>query len=309
MHIQFAIMQNMDWDIFRYVVAVVDSGSAVSAARSLGVNSSTVLRKITKFEEENGIRLFERRQTGYAPTVECAAVVEAARQIEQSVAGISRDILGRDLRLEGRLSVTTTDTLLKAVLAPHIASFKALHPRIQLDISVTNIRLNLTRHDADVAIRASNRPPDALVGQRVSDVALCIYGPKDLAKTLGSNPDLATLKEQDWIGVGDALAGSPVGNWMNEHIPTDRIGVTTDTFVAIRDCVLSGCGIAVLPCCLGDRTADLDRIGPPIPEMQTALWILTHADVRGAARVKAFNDHMTKSLRLEAHYLDGSACP
>ena len=121
-------MQNIDWDIFRFVVAVADKGSAVSAAESLGVNASTVLRKITRFEEENGICLFERRQTGYSPTVECAAVVEAARQIEQSVAGISRDILGRDLRLEGSVTVTTTDSFLNSILARHIATFSALYP-------------------------------------------------------------------------------------------------------------------------------------------------------------------------------------
>ena len=131
-------MQNIDWDIFRFVVAVADKGSAVSAAQSLGVNASTVLRKIGKFEEENGIRLFERRQTGYSPTVECAAVVEAARQIEQSVASISRDILGRDLRLEGRVTVTTTDSLLNSVLAPHISAFSRRNPRIQIEVSVTN---------------------------------------------------------------------------------------------------------------------------------------------------------------------------
>ncbi len=300
-------MQNIDWDIFRFVMAVADSGSAVSAAQRLGVNASTVLRKISRFEDENGIRLFERRQTGYTPTVECAAVVEAARQIEQSVSGISRDILGRDLRLEGRLSVTTTDSLLKAVLAPHLTAFKALHPRIHLDISVTNSRLNLTRHDADIAIRASRRPPDALVGQRVADLAFAIYGLPGDAARLPDVPRVADLKGFHWVGTGDALAGSPVGAWMKENVPPEAIVMTADTFVAVRDCARAGAGLAIMPCCLGDRTKGLARIGEPVAAMQTGLWILTHADVRSAARVKAFNDHMTRALRAEADLLAGTA--
>lgn len=299
-------MQSFDWDIFRYVMAVADSGSAVSAAQRLGVNASTVLRKISKFEEKNGIRLFERRQTGYTPTVECAAVVEAARQIEQSVAGISRDILGRDLRLEGRLSVTTTDSLLNAVLAPHLATFKALHPRIKIDITVTNMRLNLTRHDADVAIRASRKPPDVLVGQRVADLAFAVYGLPPDADGLPNNPKIADLKGLRWVGTGDALAGSPVGAWIGENIPKDAIAITADSFVAVRECILAGAGVSVLPCCLGDRTRELVRIGGPVAAMQSALWILTHADVRSAARVKAFNEHMTRALRGDSDLLEGA---
>lgn len=299
-------MQNIDWDIFRYVMAVADGGSAVAAAQRLGVNASTVLRKISKFESENGIRLFERRQTGYTPTVECAAVVEAARQIEQNVADISRDILGRDLRLEGRLSVTTTDTLLKTVLAPHIATFKALHPRIRIDISVTNMRLNLTSHDADVAIRASRNPPDALVGQKVAELAFAVYGLPAHAADLPERPPTSDLNGAPWVGIGEALAGSPVGAWMKENVSPNSIAVSADTFVAIRDCVLAGAGLAVLPCCLGDQSAGLVRIGPPVAAMQSALWVLTHADVRSAARVKAFNDHMVRALRADAELLEGT---
>ncbi len=299
-------MQNIDWDIFRFVVAVADKGSAVSAAESLGVNASTVLRKITRFEEENGIRLFERRQTGYSPTVECAAVVEAARQIEQSVAGISRDILGRDLRLEGRVTVTTTDSLLNSVLARHIATFSTRHPRIHIEVSVTNTRLNLTRHDADVAIRATRRPPDALVGQRVADLAFGIYATVEIAKGLPANARSGDFKNLSWVGIGDALAGSPVGLWLEEHVAPSAIVMTADTFVAVRDCAASGAGLAVMPCCLGDQSPGLVRVSGPIAEMQTGLWILTHPDVRSASRVKAFNEHMTRALRAETELLEGT---
>tara|TARA_R110002126_G_scaffold291784_1_gene458148 strand:- start:77760 stop:78668 length:909 start_codon:yes stop_codon:yes gene_type:complete len=298
-------MQNLNWDIFRFVMAVADSGSAVAAAERLGVNASTVLRTINRFELDNGIRLFERRQSGYAPTIECAAVVEAARQIEQCVAGINRDILGRDLRLEGRLTVTSTDSLLKSVLAPHINSFIALHPQIHVDVSVTNSRLNLTRQDADVAIRASKKPPDTLVGQRVSDLAFAIYASPSIGEAVSSQGQAEYFSRMRWVGIGDTLAASPVGDWMKRHVPPEAIAIKADSFVAIENFATAGAGLAVLPCCLGDQSKKLVRVTPPIAEMQTALWVLTHADIRGAARVKAFNEHMTRALRDQSDLLCG----
>ncbi|WP_136659046.1 LysR family transcriptional regulator [Nitratireductor sp. XY-223] len=299
-------MQNPDWDIFRYVIAVADSGSAVAAAERLGVNATTVLRRIAKFEAENGVRLFERRQSGYRPTVECAAVVEAARKIEQNVTAINRDLLGRDLRLEGQLAVTTTDSLLVSLLAPLIQTFIARHPQIQVDVSVTNSRLNLTKQDADVAIRASKMPPDTLVGQRVSGLVFAVYGADALVDGANGKRE-RVLRKARWVGIGEALAASPVGDWLARNVVSDRIAMTADTFVAVRDCALAGVGVAVLPCCLGDTSRGLVRVTDPIREMDTSLWVLTHSDIRGAARVKAFNEYITRELRAKSPLLEGMA--
>lgn len=301
-------MQNMDWDIFRLVIAVADGGSAVAAAQRLGVNASTVLRRISRFEQENGLRLFERRQSGYTPTAECEAVIRTAREIEQSVAGIGRDLLGRDLRLEGKLTVTTTDALLEAVVAPLLVQFSQLHPQIELAVSVTTSRLNLSLQDADVAVRASKLPPQTLVGQRVSGLAFTAYGLPGLIAELPRGRR-AKLQNAPWVGIGDALRGSPVGAWMEKNVPADRILLTGDTFVATHACAVSGGGLAVLPCCLGDRSRKLVRVMPPPEDMMTSLWVLTHADVRNAARVKAFNEFMSRGLRGKADLIEGRAGP
>ncbi len=306
MHIQSAIMQNMDWDIYRFIMAVADNGSAVAAAEILGVNSTTVLRRINRFEEENAIRLFERKQSGYRPTAECVAVVEAARHIELGIAGINRDILGRDMRLEGRLRITTTDTMLCAVLAPHFRRFGELYEQIRLDVSVTNTRLNLTRQDADIAIRPSKNPPGTLVGQRVSGLGFGAYAttanvPAGKGKTLFQN-----MRHCSWVGPGETLAASPVGSWMEKYVARESVALTADTFVAMRDCAAAGAGLAVLPCCLGDQSLALKRVLSPISEMDTSLWVLTHADIRNAARVKAFNEFIAKALREQTKLLEGT---
>lgn len=298
-------MQNAGWDIFRYVIAVAEAGSAVAAAERLGVNASTVLRRISRFEEENGIRLFERRQSGYRPTAACTAVVEVARGIEKSVADISRDLLGRDFRLEGRLTVTTTDSLLFSVLAPLIDEFSRQHPMIRIDISVTTTRLNLTRQDADVAIRASKHPPDTLVGQRVSGLAFAVYGAAAQLANMSGEQRRGLMEDARWVGIGQALSGSMVGSWMTANVPAEKIAMTADTFVAMHDCAAAGAGLAVLPCCVGDRSRAVLRVTPPVPAMDTSLWVLTHADIRNAARIKAFMEHITRALRSQSDCLEG----
>lgn len=298
-------MHNADWDIFRLIIAVADSGSAVAAAARLGVNPSTVLRRIAKFEEKNGIRLFDRRQTGYTPTLQCAAVVETARLMEQNVNDISRDILGSDLRLEGTVSFTTTDTFLESLLAPSLAQFARLQPQIRVEVTVTNSRLNLTRHDADVALRASSQPPESLIGQRISSLEFGIYGEHHWVEQESLSTKNVQLQSLPWIGAGESLSGSPVGKWIAENVPESAIVLSVDTFPAMMACAEAGTGLAVLPCCLGDRKATLTRIGEPVAAMRSSLWLLTHKGYRNAARVRAFVDFIAPALRANRPLLEG----
>ena len=294
-------MHTLNWDVLKIIIAVADNGSTVAAASKLGVNASTVQRRIVKFENENGVQLFDRRLQGYTPTVAGRALVEAARGIEDSINSINRDILGLDLRLEGRLSVTTTDTLLQAVLPKHLASFAEKYPKIDLDITVTNNRLDLSKQDADVAIRPSLGPPEDLFGQRVSGLGFGVYGLRKF-----TDEDKGDIRHNSlWIGVGSILADSHVGHWLVRHVPQANITMKADSFPVIAELAKAGCGLAVLPCCLGDQERALQQLAIPTKELSTSLWILTHADTRHAARVKAFTDLVSALLRGDSQLLEG----
>ena len=149
----------VNWDDLRFVLAVADHGSVAAAARRLGVNHTTVLRRMHAFEESQKIRLFERLPTGYVLTAEGEQLVAAARSIDDTVTGLERRIAGRDLKLEGVIRVTTTDTFMASMLPPHLADFRKKHPRIAIELALTNSRLNLTKRDADVAIRPARELP------------------------------------------------------------------------------------------------------------------------------------------------------
>ncbi len=149
---------NLAWDDFRLVKAIADHHGLTGAAAALGVNHSTVFRRLGQIEEQVGLQLFERRKTGYVATVAGVEMAMLAARVEDDVAAFSRRLAGRDLAPSGELRITTTDTLYLNLLLPIFAAFRALHPAIRLDIVIGNQALNLSKRDADIAIRASDAP-------------------------------------------------------------------------------------------------------------------------------------------------------
>ena len=255
----------MNWDDLRYVLAVADHGSVASAARRLGVNHTTVLRRLHAFEEAKKIRLFERLSTGYVLTAEGEQLIAAARSIDDTVAALERRIAGRELKLEGVIRVTTTDTFMISVLPRHLASFRERHPRIAIELALTNSRLNLTKRDADVAIRPARELPAPLIGERVCDVGFAVYGAESY---LDGRPADIFAAGHAWLGGDEMLANAPVVRWMSRQVPSARIAFRADSFVALHHAAAAGLGLATLPCCLGDQDPALRRLEGPKEDLQ-----------------------------------------
>jgi DNA-binding transcriptional LysR family regulator len=288
----------IDWDDLRYVLAVADSGSLNRAASTLRVNRTTVLRRINAFERKHGVRLFERLPSGYTLTDNGNEILAAARGFESAIVSLERKLAGQDLRAEGRVRVTTTDTLLLSVLQLPLAAFKQEHPAITIDVTTSNAFANLSKRDADVAIRPAIDPPEFLMGRRISSVAFAVYA--------AARPEAAgDLAGERWIGPDDTLADTSVARWMRSAMPSVRPHMRTDSLVAMRELCAAGAGLAALPCYLGDSDARLVRMRPPIAEMTTALWVLTHPDLARTARVRLLMDHVSTALGKQRSLLEG----
>jgi DNA-binding transcriptional LysR family regulator len=288
------IAKPIDWDDLRFVLAVADSGSLNRAASALRVNRTTVLRRINAFERKHGVRLFERLPSGYTLTDAGNEILAAARGFENAIVSIERKLAGQDLRAEGLVRVTTTDTLLTSVLAAPLATFKQKQPGITLDVTTSNAFANLSKRDADVAIRPAIDPPEFLMGRRISAVAFAVYA----ASTLDASAER-------WIGPDDTLAGTSVARWMRSAMPSVRPDIRADSLVSMRELCAAGAGVAALPCYLGDSDARLVRVRPPIAEMTTALWVLTHPDLARTARVRLLMDHVSAALGRQRSLLEG----
>ncbi len=297
----------MNWDDLQYILAVHEHGSAIAAAKKLGVNPTTIQRRIIGFEEAQSVHLFERRPSGYTATSECLALIDEVRLIRDSTSRISREILGRDLRLEGRIAVTSTESIINQQVALHIRSFRQQHPDIDIELTLTNTRLNLSRQDADVAIRPSLKPQDTLVGQNVCKLVFAIYGtPELLSMHFEGEPEFEMLNhELPWLGLGDALSGSPAYAWMRDHVSSGQVRVSSDTFSSVATLAEQGLGLALLPCMVGDARKGLKRLHIPGLNVATPIWVLTHPEIKNAARIKAFTSHIARALRSDRAMIEG----
>ncbi|MCL4765508.1 MAG: LysR family transcriptional regulator [Hyphomicrobiaceae bacterium] len=291
--------QHANWDDLRLFLAVARAGSLSGAARALGVNHSTVFRRVGAFEEAIEVRLFERLPSGYVLTEAGEEMLETALRVEAEISELDRKIAGQDLRLSGTVRITTVDMLALGLLPRHLAAFHAAYPGIELEVVATNAAVSLSRREADVALRVSNQPPETLVGRRVGRLVFAAYG---AAAATDGTADVP-LAERDWIGFDsdhEALVRR-FADFLPETRPIFRANSVAVAIAAAK----AGIGLAPLPCGIADLEPDLVRVAPLPDDFMRDLWLLTHEDLRRTARIRAFLDFLAAALTAEAPLLEG----
>ena len=222
-------------------------------------------------------------------------------RLEDEVLTLERRLSGQDLRPSGVVRITTTDTL-GTILMRHLPAMRAVHPEIQLEVAISNAMANLTRREAEIAIRPTPEPPEILVGRRVADIAHAIYG----SRAYLSRHEEKDLSAHDWIALDDALASTVIGRWIRGNLRAAHITCRVDALPALRDATLAGLGLALLPCYLGDSASGLRRLTPKtLAEPRSALWLLTHDDLKRTARIRATLDFLAKAFASERALLEG----
>jgi DNA-binding transcriptional LysR family regulator len=283
------------WDDFEVVLAIAESGSLSGAARQLKVNHATVFRRLGDIERRLGVALFERSRLGYRPTQAGEEMAHTAQQIEEAVISTARRIAGRDLKPAGAVWLTTTDSLLADALSPIFADFRKHYPDITFDIFVSHQLFNLTKREADVAIRPTNNPPENLIGRRIVDVAVAVYGARQLVGTQPQPGD--DLMQWPWIGPGPHLPDLPMQDWMQAQGYDVRCAYRVNSVSGMRSAVRSGSGISLLPCYLADADPELVQLSDPIADCTVGLWFLMHPDLRDVARIRTLLEFTTEALR------------
>jgi DNA-binding transcriptional LysR family regulator len=287
-------MHELDWDDLRFFLAVSERGSISGAADFLKVNHSTVLRRLTNLEKRLGAQLFDHLPDGYKLTAQGDELRDRLRGVTEQIETAQRNLSGRNLELSGTLRITTTDTLMHGLLMPYFAEFRVLNPAIQMEVVIDNTFLNLTRREADVAVRPSNRVPENLVGRRVGRLRTAIYGSKSYLKRGAKKKEWAA---HDWVAPNETLAHLAQAKWMREHVSEDRIVVRLDSLLGMVAAVRNGMGLAMLLCLLAEDKKDLVRLAEPVNELDTSVWILTHPTLKRVARIQAFTDFLYEKLR------------
>ncbi len=283
-----------NWDDMRYFLAVAREGSLSGAAKVLGVNHSTVSRRIAGLEETHGVRLFNRVRDGYEMSDGAYSIFEQAQAIEVQHQQISRTLFAQDSRLVGPINLTMPHDIFEYCLAPELAQFSKRHPEIELNLLVTKQVRNLASLEADLAIRLTPSPPEYLVGKKVATLQHGIYAANDL-----------NITEQ--IGLVVWRGESNIPNWAQEHFPMAYIALQVDDLTAMYAAVKAGFGIARMPCYLPDSLIEpgVKKLNIKIARSDWGVWVLNHVDLRKTARVQHCREFLLKALQNKQDLFEG----
>lgn len=294
------LASKLSWDDLRIVRAIAHSGALASAAQALGINGSTIARRLAKVEEVLGVALFDRRRTGYVATAQGGQIVALAERVELDVVSVTRRVSGHAQGHAGDLRITTSDSILLYFLTPMIASFQGANPAVRVEVNVGNGAMNLARGEADIAVRATERPPENLFGRKVATIAWAPYGACPAPGRTARPPS-----ERPWVSYGGRLSGLKAADLVAARVSPDNVGYRTDSVAGAAAAIAAGLGVGYLPCMLGDLSPDIERVGPIEPALNDDLWLLTHPDIRRSGRVYAFMSHCVEAIGQQRDLVEG----
>ena len=290
----------MNWEDLRYILAVSREGTILAAANALGVSATTMSRRLRKLEQSQGTALFEKFKHGAVLTGAGQRVVAVAEAVERLTNELDAEIHGMDSKLRGVVRVTSTEMLTKHFLVD-FAAFREQYPGIDIELDSKTSLANMTHREADVAIRLSPKAPDHLIGSRYASMGYAVFGGTELVEQIGPNTSYGDFP---WVG-WDAAVNRSGDAWMEKHAPKATLVMRFGSMPVIAEAVARGVGLAVLPCVIGDADPRVRRAGSYFRGSELHVWLLTHAKLRGTARIKVFMAFMRDALRRDADLFEG----
>ncbi len=237
----------MEWDDLKHFLAVARSGSLTEAARALKTSAATVGRHIDALETRLGARLFEHRSTGYVLTEIGRLIVARAESVEAAVLAVEREVASSDANLSGKVRVASTEDMASMVIVPNLAPFAARHPGIAIELVAGMSLVNLTRRDADIALRSVRPEAGDLLMRRIGAIDLAVYAARSYAEARGLEPgrvDFSKVETVTWV---EEMAGLRGGSWLAEHAGAARVALHVNSSRLIYSACAAGLGLAILP--------------------------------------------------------------
>jgi DNA-binding transcriptional LysR family regulator len=267
-------MQTMDWGDLRYLLAIARAGTLSGAARRLEVNQTTVSRRLAAAETALASRLFDRVDGKFVPTEMGAVAISRAAQVEEQVQALESGIEGDDAAA-GPVRLTTVPILINRLIVPALPAFCAAYPLIKLELIAEPRNVDLTRREADIALRLSQpeRGGTALT-RRIGRLDYAVYGRR------GSVSDLP------WINYEESLRHLPQVRWVAAATKGNPTALLVNDAEGILHGIQAGLGKSLLPCRIAGLEPLLERLGPGVA-LSRDVWLLTHRDLRRQHRIDA----------------------
>ena len=277
------------------VLALVRGGTLAGAGTLLGVDGSTVFRTLQRIERGVRQRLFERSRAGYQPTETGLQLARHAEKIEAEIEAARGFAAVKGSAVSGTVRISTTDTVLHGLVMPALRSLAAAHALLRFDLTASNELASLTRRDADIAVRATKKPPGHLIGRHLGPIRVALFAPA-LRGRRPARP--ADPLEAPWVAPDDALPEHPSVQWRKRHHPRVVPQVQVNSILSVLEAVAAGLGIGVVPLFLAQGRKDVVAISAPIDECETQLWLLTHPESRHLRRIATVAAHLAEHMAL-----------
>ena len=286
-----------DWDELKVFVAVARGGSTSAAGRQLGVNQTTVARRLESLERSLGVKLVERSQSGAELTEAGRQLLAESEAMQQSAERILER--ARALRREtaGAIRVTCSEMTANLALSPLLVEFRQLHPDVAIEMLITDEHVDLEAGQADVALRGAVAMPDSnLVARKVIDADWALYASVDYVARRGVPRTPADINDHVVIGgEGDAI-GIPGMAQMLRDAPNAEIALRSNSLTNLFEAIRAGFGIGPMPCLVADVDPGLVQVKPPSPETRAATWVMTRRELKDTPRIRAFLDFIVPRL-------------
>ncbi|MDN3647856.1 LysR family transcriptional regulator [Reinekea marina] len=285
---------NFDWEDLRYVYHVAKEGSIAAAARKLGVNHSTVFRRLNQFEKRCGTNLFIRNNNGYELSPTGLEILSYLDKTEENIQAISLKLMGKEQNLEGNIRITVPGARIETQVVDWIVGFQAIHPNVHFSIDSSLRHADLNRREADIAIRATMTPPEHLVGSELSRMNWGVVANPDLLERFGVPDTFEEALQLPWIGYNGSKP-SILAELYKRYLPNRTFAIEVDNLEAVRYAARKGLGLGLLP--FDDGGENLVTLRFPEIQFESGLWILTHPDLIHAARISAFMQYVREQMR------------
>ncbi|WP_213936667.1 LysR family transcriptional regulator [Pseudomonas sp. dw_612] len=286
----------MNWDDARVFLAVCRESTLRGAARVLGVDQATVGRRVTALEKSLSATLFLRTSEGYALTAVGEAALQAVEKMEVSALELQRQIQGLDDRLTGTVRVSTTDSLAIDFLIPAIARLHDKHPDVRVQLDASTQMISLAKREADIAVRNARPDNPDLIARRIARWPVGLFASQGYIDTHGVPAPGSAFEGHDLVVYQPYLASNKEMTLVSEPVTRGRIVSSLGSGLLVRRSIAAGIGVGEIPVYMGERDG-LVRLWPertrPVPY---DVWLVTHADLRHTARVRAVIDEIVEEF-------------
>lgn len=288
---------DFEWSDLRFFLAVARTGKLTLAARHLGVEHSTVSRRIAALEASLGAKLFDRHPAGYGLTAQGERLFASAEAMETLATAVQQDIGGADLGVSGTVRVGAPDGFGTFFLAPCLGRLALAHPALEIQLLAMPRVFNLTKREADIAISLSRPKHGRLHARKLTDYELRLYAARDYLAMHGAIETRAALLRHTFISYVDDLLYAPELDYTPLVTRDLRPRLKSSSVVAQYRAVKAGAGVAVLPRFMADSDADLVPLLADDVRLTRTLWLITHADTRTLARVQVAADFIAREVQ------------